>query len=267
MTTAPRVLVTGGAQGVGAAVANQLDRDGFDVVVADLQKPIESRFEFHQVDLSDSASIRALVAADSMSGLAGLVNVAGVPGTVDPQVVMAVNFAGLRLLTELCIERSNLTSVVHVSSLSAAAWAEAKDRLVPLLMTNSFEAALSYAQGLGMSSNEAYVFSKQAVVLLTQWQAAHFLERGVRVNCVSPGPVETRLLDDFRASMGEEHINRAIALQGRAATADDIASVIGFLMSDSARWVSGSNVNTDGGLHAVREYAKDRAAVSQAVSS
>lgn len=265
--SASRVLVTGGARGVGAAVADQLASDGFEVVIADLQPPEPGRFEFHPVDLSDPVSIRRLVAGDSMSDLAVLVNVAGVPGTVDPRVVMSVNFAGLRLLTELCVERSNLASVVHVSSLSAAAWAEAKDRLVPLLKTETFEEALAYAAGLGLSSNDAYVFSKQAVVLLTQWQGAQLLQRGIRVNCVSPGPIETRLLDDFRASMGAEHIDRAIELQGRAATVDDIASVIGFLVSDRARWVNGSNINTDGGLHAVREYAKDQTGLLQAASS
>lgn len=259
--TQQRVLVTGGANGVGAEVVELLRQDGWQTVVADLEEPAGNDVEFHRLDLAAPASIRQLV-DDLGSELTGLVSVAGVPGTLDPQLVMAVNFSGLRMLTELCAERTNLSRVAHVSSLSAAAWADNRATLVPLLQTEGFEEAQAYAAELNMTGSEAYVFSKQAVILLTQWQAAGWIKRGIRVNCVSPGPIETRLMGDFRRMLGDGHMDSAISLQGRAATPSDIAPVLAFLMSDRAGWVSGSNLNTDGGLHAAREYAKATSATA-----
>lgn len=254
--THKKMLVTGGSRGVGAAVVHHLTRAGHGVIVADILEPEVKDQTYRPVDMSDPASIQAL-AGEVGGEIDGLVNVAGVPGTRSAAQIMAINFSGLRLLTELCVAESRLRTVVHVSSLSASGWASNKPELIPLLRTPSFEAAQEHVSGLDLDGNQAYVLSKQAVILLTQWQGAQFLERGIRVNCVSPGPIATDLLEDFRASMGAGHIDSAIRLQGRAATPDDVASVIAFLVSDEAGWVSGSNINTDGGLHAVRQTGLD----------
>lgn len=67
---------------------------------------------------------------------------------------------------------------------------------------------------------------------------------------MSPGPVETPILTQFRAVLGNQRVNSDVDRVGRAGTAGDIAPVILFLCSDAARWVNGNNIATDGGLEA-----------------
>jgi NAD(P)-dependent dehydrogenase (short-subunit alcohol dehydrogenase family) len=90
-------------------------------------------------------------------------------------------------------------------------------------------------------------------LLLWTFRAAHqalFKDRGVRVNAVSPGPVETPILREFRAVLGNERVDSDIARVGRAGTSPDIAPAIAFLCSDGARWINGANLPVDGGLEA-----------------
>jgi NAD(P)-dependent dehydrogenase (short-subunit alcohol dehydrogenase family) len=99
---------------------------------------------------------------------------------------------------------------------------------------------------------ESYPVSKEALLVWTH-RAAHyelFKARGIRVNAVSPGPVVTPILGEFRAVLGDERVDSDIARVGRPGTPADIAPVILFLCSDGARWINGANVPADGGLEA-----------------
>lgn len=75
-----------------------------------------------------------------------------------------------------------------------------------------------------------------------------FNEMGFRINAVLPGPVETPILQDFRETMGEDTIDGVASLLGRHATPEDVAGVVLFLASDSARWINGESINVDGGI-------------------
>lgn len=256
MSQARRILITGGSQGLGAAVARKLTDLGHVPVIVDIANPTDTEFEYHRVDLSDFESISSFV--DGLNDpIDGLVNAAGVPGTCAADLVMRVNFAGLRELTERIVDKFTPTTVVHVSSLSASNWAESKSRIAPLIAARGFEAAVDWCRTADLSDSESYVFSKMAVIVLTTQQAAEFKDQGVRVNCVSPGPIDTRLLQDFKDSMGANHIDTAIQLAGGPGTPEGIAPVIAFLSTEDSIWVNGSNVNTDGGLHAFRSVAND----------
>jgi NAD(P)-dependent dehydrogenase (short-subunit alcohol dehydrogenase family) len=94
-----------------------------------------------------------------------------------------------------------------------------------------------------------YQYFKEALIV---WNAVQsqpwFLQRGVRMNCVAPGPVFTPILGDFVAMLGEERVQRDAPRMARPAYADEVASVITWLCSDAARWVSGVNLPVDGGL-------------------
>jgi NAD(P)-dependent dehydrogenase (short-subunit alcohol dehydrogenase family) len=84
-------------------------------------------------------------------------------------------------------------------------------------------------------------------------RAAHgalFKDRGLRVNAVSPGPVATPILKEFRQIFGDTRVNDDIARVGRAGSAPDIAPAVLFLCSDAARWINGANLPVDGGLEA-----------------
>jgi NAD(P)-dependent dehydrogenase (short-subunit alcohol dehydrogenase family) len=84
-------------------------------------------------------------------------------------------------------------------------------------------------------------------------RAAHeplFKKRGLRVNAVSPGPVTTPILKEFRHIFGDPRVDDDIARVGRAGAAPDIAPAVLFLCSDGARWINGANLPVDGGLEA-----------------
>jgi len=78
--------------------------------------------------------------------------------------------------------------------------------------------------------------------------AATFKQRGIRVN--SPGPVETPILTQFPAVLGDARVDSDIGRVGRAGTSGDVAPAIAFLCSDGARWINGVNLPVDGGLEA-----------------
>jgi NAD(P)-dependent dehydrogenase (short-subunit alcohol dehydrogenase family) len=87
--------------------------------------------------------------------------------------------------------------------------------------------------------------------MLIAWSiqnAMRWVEKGIRVNVVSPGPVETPILEDFVRSFGNkaEQNNQS---SGGAGTAADIASTIVYLSHESSRWINGQNIASDGGLH------------------
>jgi NAD(P)-dependent dehydrogenase (short-subunit alcohol dehydrogenase family) len=99
---------------------------------------------------------------------------------------------------------------------------------------------------------EGYPLSKELLLLWTQLAAQQelFKSRGIRVVSVSPGPVETPILGQFRQVFGDSRVDSDIAAVGRAGTPSDIAPVIAFLCSDGARWINGANIAADGGLEA-----------------
>jgi NAD(P)-dependent dehydrogenase (short-subunit alcohol dehydrogenase family) len=94
-----------------------------------------------------------------------------------------------------------------------------------------------------------YSSSKQAVILYAKRIAAAALAKyGVRVNTVSPGPVETPILVDFEKTMGKEILDVLKSTYGRHGTVDDIVPVIAFLGSDAAQWINGQDVHVDSGF-------------------
>lgn len=94
-----------------------------------------------------------------------------------------------------------------------------------------------------------YTTSKQAMILYTKRLAATARARyGVRINTVSPGPVETPILPDFEASMGKQMLDSVRDTVGRHARVDDIVPLIDFLGSPAAGWINGQDILVDGGF-------------------
>src|ERR1700759_3047326 len=118
-----RAVVTGCASGIGAAVARQLAELGAEVVGLDLKRPALQLKEFHELDLSDPASIERAVAAID-GPVDSLFNVAGVSsGIGDPMRVVTINFLGMRNFTEALIPSMPPGSAIaNVSSLAASAY-------------------------------------------------------------------------------------------------------------------------------------------------
>ena len=242
-----RVVVTGAASGIGRQAAEFLLADGAKVIALD-RNPSDLQVEqFIAVDFTQPETIAAAV--KKIDGeIDVLLNIAGVPGTLDPEVVMRVNVLGLRMFTDLLIDRIRRGgSVTHVASIAGAQWAAHLDEVQRLLATPDYETGVAWVKDHPMDGKRAYDFSKECVVVMAKQQGHWLRERGVRVNTVSPGPVQTPILKDFRVSVGPL-LDLVTRETGRDATATDIARVILFLSDPSLEWLNATDVQVDGGF-------------------
>ena len=138
--------------------------------------------------------------------IGSLLNIAGVPGTLPSDVVLAVNLLGLRHLTEALWEQiTDGGTVVNVASIAGNQWRKRLDLHLDLLATDGFAAGADWWAAHGDAcGTDSYTFSKEAVVVYTMQLANQGRERGIQVNDVGPGPVETPLLPDFTEQAGEQ---------------------------------------------------------------
>jgi NAD(P)-dependent dehydrogenase (short-subunit alcohol dehydrogenase family) len=97
-----------------------------------------------------------------------------------------------------------------------------------------------------LEDGSSYFFSKEFVVTWTMRHRWAWRDRGIRVNSVSPGPVDTPALQDFIDTLGRAR--RMMELMDRPARPEEIAPVIAFLLSDDSGWIRGSNIAVDGGM-------------------
>jgi len=242
-----RVVVTGAASGIGHRTTELLLEAGAHVIALD-RNPVQlSVAQFVSVDMTKPHTIAA--AAGAISGeIDVLLNIAGVPGTADPEVTMRVNVLGLRMLTELLIGRMRSGgAVTNVASIAGAQWQAHLDEVQRLLATPDYDTGVAWVKDHPMDGKRAYDFSKECVVVLTKQHGKYLREHGVRVNSVSPGPVRTPILKDFRESIGPL-LDLVTRETGRDATVDDIARVLLFVSDPVLQWLNASDVQVDGGF-------------------
>lgn len=240
------IIVTGASSGIGAATAALVSSQGAEVVCVDINEPVSPVGRFVQADLSDKASIDRLVAA-LPSGAHGLANIAGLPPTRPAVQVLKVNLVGLKYLTtQLVPKLSDGASIVNLASLAGLGWADAKDA-VQAGVDLGFDDVAAFCRGHAIEGARSYFFSKEALIVWTMQNRWTWRDRGIRMNAVSPGPVETPILKDFLETLGAraEEDMKTMDRPGRPA---DIAPVVAFLLSDGAAWIRGTNVPTDGGM-------------------
>ncbi|MGB6229949.1 MAG: SDR family oxidoreductase [Litorimonas sp.] len=232
-----KVVVTGAASGIGAALCAQLETAGHAVIGLDIQ---HGKYVTHRIDLTDPASIIAI--ADKIVGpIHGLAHVAGLPGTRPPADIFAVNSLAPKRLTYALEGRlSDDASIVIVSSVTADR-ADA-DQARSILGGDVQE----------VDGKTAYELSKRAANIQMLRLLTEHQPKGRRVNTVSPGTVDTPILQDFVTSIGAEHMARAAAATGGHGDPADIAAVIAFMLSPASRWINGQVIKVDGGLHGMR---------------
>jgi NAD(P)-dependent dehydrogenase (short-subunit alcohol dehydrogenase family) len=241
-----RALITGGASGIGAATAERFARDGAKVVVFDLpaQRALGEELAegisagggeavFAAGDVRSRADLDGAVAAaaERFGGLDALVAAAGI-AEGGPLLSVAPEIWA-RVLDV------NLTGVLH--TVQAA---------VPLLTAAPGATVVTIASTAARRPGAgAYSVSKAAVWMLTRGLAEELAPRGVRVNAVAPGFIDTPMLDRARGLAGDawyEGLPSQIPL-GRIGTPADVADVASFLSSPESSYITGSILYPDGG--------------------
>ncbi len=235
-----RAIVTGGASGIGAAIAEALRERGATVAVLDL-RPDDADLSF-ACDVSSDESVRAAVGAavERLGGLEVVVNNAGIgaQGTVEDNPddewrrVYEVNVLGAVRVSRAALPHlraSGNASIVNTCSIAATA---------------------------GLPQRALYSATKGAVAALTRAMAADHLREGVRVNAVNPGTADTpwvgRLLSSAPDPAAERAALEARQPHGRLVAAAEVAEAVCYLTSPAARSTTGVDLAVDGGMQALR---------------
>jgi len=238
------VLVTGASRGIGRAIAGRLAAEGAAVVLgardeARLAEAVSDiaaaggRAESLTLDVADRASVEAAMAhvLEAHGRIDGLVNNAGVTRDnlllrmkdEDWQAVLATNLTGVFLCTQAALKpmvRQRRGRIVNVTSVVGL---------------------------VGNAGQANYAASKAGVVGFTKSVAREVASRGITVNAVAPGFIET----DMTAGMTDrarEAVTAAIPM-GRVGSPEDVAGTTVFLLSDAAAYVTGQVLGVDGGFH------------------
>ncbi|NLU66205.1 SDR family oxidoreductase [Streptomyces sp. HNM0574] len=244
-------LVTGGASGIGAAVAALFLARGARVAVLDRapEGAPEGTLAL-TADLTDDAAVRRAVdrAAAELGGLHTVVANAGIEttGTVEETDdaawfrmldvnllgVVRTDRAALPHLRRAAAERPGCASVVHTCSVAATA---------------------------GLPRRAAYSAGKGAVLSLTRAMAADHVREGIRVNCVTPGVVDTpwigRLLESAEDPAAERAALEARQPRGRLVTPEEVAGAVAYLAGPAASAVTGVALPVDSGMQTLRPRA------------
>ncbi len=237
-----RVLITGIANGIGAAAAQRLRAHGAEVAGIDVADG-----DWRRLDLSDMAAIDGFELDGTFDAL---VNAAGLPPRGGQEAeVLTVNFLGLRRLTERLIPALNTGgSIVSLASKAGSKWSENIDQVKRFLALDPADVT-PFVVRENIDAVRSYDLSKEALIVWTKAQTARLARAGLRANTVSPAAVDTRILEDFKVAFGDR-ARRGIALTERPGTAQEIAEAITFLASPQSSWVRGTNFVVDGGLDA-----------------
>ena len=246
------IVITGISSGIGARVGELAVSLGADIIGIDVNPPVRRLDAFIKADIGSPQGVAEIVQM-LPERVDALCNVAGVSGTIGAARTLAINFYGLRELTQSLAPRLREGgAVVNVASIAGYGWRANLDRAMAFVSAPGFPDLGPLLAEHKVPDPEAYPLSKEMLLLWTM-RAAHqplFKDRGLRVNTVSPGPVTTPILKEFRQIFGDPRVDDDIARVGRAGSAPDIAPAVLFLCSDGARWINGANLPVDGGLEA-----------------
>jgi len=246
-------LVTGAGRGMGRATANELGRNGADVVVNDLDADVAERtateVEEHGVetigleaDVSDEAAVAAMfeTATDELGSVDILVNNAGV-GNAGP------------FLAEQYDDTFELNIDVHLNG-ALNCTREAVDGMVD----NGYGKIVNFTSihtknGVGMSP--AYDVGKFSLLGFTKSLALELGREGIRVNAVAPGWADTRMIEDFSDEVAQQILDNNPL--GRFADPTDVAEAVAFLSAPASDYINGHELRVDGGQVPIDSWRLD----------
>lgn len=233
-----RALVTGGTRGIGAAIAEKLRADGFDVIVCDVSADALARYEATtgiggvSLDVSDYDDARRGVATiEAAHGpIDILVNNAGI--TRDGMMHKMDPVSQWRAVIDV-----NLTGVFNMCRAVTPGMRErGYGRVINISSMNGLRGQFGQAN---------YAAAKAGVIGFTKSIAQELAGKGVTANCIAPGFIETEMTQNMKRDVLDAE--RAKIPVGRMGRPDDIAATASFLASDAAAFVTGETISVNGG--------------------
>jgi 3-oxoacyl-[acyl-carrier protein] reductase len=241
--TGKTALVTGGSRGIGRASALALAAAGAQVLVhygRGAKEADEVVAEIAEAGGRADAIATDLAAADGAGKLARQVR--SIVG--DRLDILVANAGILKLAT---IEETTVEDFDRLFAVNVRAPFFLVQQLLPIMCKGSSIVFLSsLAASAVVGTEPAYAATKGAIDTLVKHFASTLGARGIRVNAVAPGVVETDMLNFTKADGGRDIALGMQALK-RLAQPDDIGGVIAFLASEDARWITGDTIRVDGG--------------------
>jgi 3-oxoacyl-[acyl-carrier protein] reductase len=239
-------LITGAGMGIGAAIAGRLARDGYLVVVADINSPAaaETAAQINAnglkawavgMDVADAESVAAAFAAVAKryDRCDVLVNNAGIAKTFQ--------------FVDYPIDDWNKVMAVNVTGQMQCGQHAAR-----LMRPRKWGRIINVASISGMRASAgrtAYGTSKAAVIGLTRQMAVELAEYGITVNGIAPGPIDTPLTKELHSARTRKNFLRAVPA-ARYGTPEEIAGPVSFLASEDASFITGHIIAVDGGFMA-----------------
>lgn len=239
------VLITGASRGIGAAMAGEFARAGYAVAINYCRSENAARelaaglaregcvAACYRADVADSAQVQSMVRAaeQDLGSIAVLVNNAGI---VRDGLAMRMSSEDFRAVLDV-----NLTGAFHMIR-----------ACLPLFIRRRAGSIVNITSVSGMMGNPGqanYASSKAGLIGLTKTIAREVASRGITVNAVAPGFIQT----DMTAGMNEAALQKGLAAvpMGRIGKPEDVANAVSFLASDAASYITGCVLKVDGGMY------------------
>jgi NAD(P)-dependent dehydrogenase (short-subunit alcohol dehydrogenase family) len=242
-----RFVITGGSSGIGLAIARHLAKDGKALVLVG-DRPDE--LEAAQSELASSARVFTYTA--DIRNPAELEEVAERVRAVDHRVRGLVVNAGIQRRAPLLdLAAEDLTALVETNLLGSMHTLRAFAPLVLAAEGGRFVVTSSISALMGMELRAAYGATKAGLSNLVRSLAVEWGPRAATVNAIAPGVIRTPLVAEYlRDNPGKAEKAISATPLGRIGEPEDVAEVVGFLLSDAARFITGQTIVVDGGLSA-----------------